>query len=56
MSAQPKSAGTVLVNLSSAFRADHLPYGGMRDSGLGREGLHSAMEEMTEPRTVVFRP
>lgn len=49
-------AGTVLVNQSSAFRADHLPYGGLRESGLGREGLRYAIEEMTEPRAFIFRP
>jgi acyl-CoA reductase-like NAD-dependent aldehyde dehydrogenase len=46
--------GGVIVNDSSAFRADQMPYGGSKDSGFGREGLRWAMEEMTEPRIVVL--
>ena len=45
--------GGVVVNDSSAFRADQMPYGGAKDSGFGREGLKWAMEEMTEPRIMV---
>jgi acyl-CoA reductase-like NAD-dependent aldehyde dehydrogenase len=40
--------GSVIVNQSSSYRADHMPYGGIKESGLGREGLRYAMEEMTE--------
>ena len=36
------------------FRIDHMPYGGVKDSGLGREGIRSAIEEMTEPRMLVM--
>jgi acyl-CoA reductase-like NAD-dependent aldehyde dehydrogenase len=46
--------GGVVVNDVSAFRADQMPYGGAKDSGFGREGLRSAMEEMTEPRILVL--
>jgi glyceraldehyde-3-phosphate dehydrogenase (NADP+) len=46
--------GGVIVNDVSAFRADQMPYGGSKDSGFGREGLRSAMEEMTEPRILVL--
>jgi acyl-CoA reductase-like NAD-dependent aldehyde dehydrogenase len=46
--------GGVIANDVSAFRADQMPYGGTKDSGSGREGLHYAMEEMTEPRILVL--
>ena len=37
-----------------SFRVDSMPYGGVRDSGLGREGVRFAIEEMTEPKIVVI--
>ncbi|HJR46196.1 MAG TPA: aldehyde dehydrogenase family protein [Actinomycetota bacterium] len=46
--------GGVIANDISAFRADQMPYGGSKDSGIGREGLRYAMEEMTEPRILVL--
>jgi acyl-CoA reductase-like NAD-dependent aldehyde dehydrogenase len=46
--------GGVIANEMSAFRIDHMPYGGVKDSGLGREGLRYAIEEMTEPRLLVL--
>jgi aldehyde dehydrogenase (NAD+) len=46
--------GGVIVNDTSAFRADQMPYGGSKESGYGREGLRYAMEEMTEPRIMVL--
>lgn len=48
--------GAVIVNDSSAYRADHMPYGGVKSSGLGREGARFAMEEMTEVRVGIVRP
>lgn len=47
-------AGGVIINDTSAYRADIMPYGGVRLSGIGREGPRFAVEEMTEIRTVVF--
>jgi len=38
----------------SAWRIDHMPYGGVKDSGLGREGPRYAIEEMTEQKIVVI--
>jgi len=46
--------GAVLVNEIPTFRADHMPYGGVKDSGIGREGVRAAIEEMTEPRLLVM--
>jgi len=47
--------GGVLVNEVPSWRVDHMPYGGVKDSGLGREGLRYAIEDMTEIRSLVFR-
>jgi len=49
-------AGGVMVNRSSNFRLDHLPYGGVGESGMGREGPMAAIEEMTELKVVVIAP
>ncbi|HSA62591.1 MAG TPA: aldehyde dehydrogenase family protein [Nitrospiraceae bacterium] len=46
--------GAVLANEIPTFRADHMPYGGVKDSGLGREGIRAAMDDMTEPRLLVL--
>jgi acyl-CoA reductase-like NAD-dependent aldehyde dehydrogenase len=46
--------GGVMVNDTSNFRVDHMPYGGMKGSGLGREGVRFAIEEMTEIKMVVL--
>ncbi len=45
--------GGVIVNDVPTFRVDHMPYGGVKDSGLGREGIKYAMVEMMEPRILV---
>ncbi len=46
--------GGVIVNDVPTYRIDHMPYGGVKDSGLGREGLRYAMEDMTELRIMVL--
>ncbi len=46
--------GGVIINNVSNFRADHMPYGGVKDSGLGREGVRYAIEDMTELKTLVI--
>ncbi len=48
------NVGGVIVNDSSAFRMDHMPYGGVKGSGFGREGIRYAIEEMTELRLLAF--
>ncbi len=47
--------GGVLINQVPTFRVENMPYGGVKDSGFGREGLRYTMEEMTEPRSLIFR-
>jgi glyceraldehyde-3-phosphate dehydrogenase (NADP+) len=46
--------GGVIVNDIPTYRIDHMPYGGVKDSGLGREGLRWAIEDMTELRIMVL--
>ncbi len=46
--------GGLMAGEVPTFRIDHMPYGGVKDSGLGREGLRYAMEEMTEPKLLVM--
>jgi acyl-CoA reductase-like NAD-dependent aldehyde dehydrogenase len=46
--------GGVIVNDVPTYRVDHMPYGGIKDSGQGREGLRWAMEDMTEIRIMVL--
>ena len=46
--------GGVIVNDVPTYRIDHMPYGGVKDSGLGREGLRWAIEDMTEVRIMVI--
>jgi glyceraldehyde-3-phosphate dehydrogenase (NADP+) len=46
--------GTVMINESTDFRVDMMPFGGFKESGLGREGLRHAIENMSEVKTVVY--
>jgi glyceraldehyde-3-phosphate dehydrogenase (NADP+) len=46
--------GGVMINEVPTYRIDHMPYGGVKDSGLGREGLRWAIEDMTEIRIMVL--
>lgn len=46
--------GGVIINDVPTYRVDHMPYGGVKDSGFGREGIRYAIEEMTELRLLVL--
>jgi acyl-CoA reductase-like NAD-dependent aldehyde dehydrogenase len=46
--------GALIAGDIPSFRVDQMPYGGVKDSGLGREGLRYAIEEMTEPKLLVM--
>lgn len=48
--------GSIQINSSPLWRADLMPYGGLKGSGIGKEGPRAAVEEMTELKTVVFHP
>lgn len=47
--------GGIMINDSSDYRIDAMPFGGMKNSGLGREGIKFAIHEMTEPKVVCFK-
>ena len=47
--------GGVIIGDVPSWRADNMPYGGVKQSGLGREGIRFAMEDMTEVRNLVIR-
>ena len=46
--------GGVVINDMPSFRVDSMPYGGVKDSGFGREGIRYSMEEMTELKLLVL--
>jgi acyl-CoA reductase-like NAD-dependent aldehyde dehydrogenase len=48
--------GAVLINDTPMLRVDNYPYGGMKDSGIGREGVRFAVEEFTEPKVLILAP
>jgi acyl-CoA reductase-like NAD-dependent aldehyde dehydrogenase len=48
--------GAVLINDTPMLRVDNYPYGGMKDSGLGREGVRFAVEEFSEPKVFILGP
>jgi len=50
------NVGGVMINDTSIFRVDHMPYGGNKMSGLGREGVRFACEEMTNIKMVMIKP
>ena len=52
--AKEVQTGNVMVNWTPMWRADLMPYGGLKGSGTGKEGPRYAVEEMTEMKTVVF--
>jgi len=52
--AKQLQVGGVMVNDIPTFRVDNMPYGGVKESGVGREGIKYAVEEMTEMKLVVF--
>jgi glyceraldehyde-3-phosphate dehydrogenase (NADP+) len=47
-------AGSVLINDSTDYRLDSMPFGGVKGSGLGREGIKYSLQEMTEPKVVCW--
>lgn len=52
--AREVDCGSIQINSSPLWRADLMPYGGLKGSGIGKEGPRAAVEEMTELKTVVF--
>ena len=53
--AEKLRVGGVMINDIPTFRVDHMPYGGVKESGFGREGVKYAIEEMTELKLVVWK-
>ncbi|OTG88271.1 aldehyde dehydrogenase [Acinetobacter sp. ANC 4558] len=49
------AVGGVIINDIPTFRVDNMPYGGVKDSGLGKEGIHSAIRDMQEERVLVIK-
>lgn len=53
--AEVLEVGGVMINDIPTFRVDHMPYGGVKESGVGREGIKYAIEELTEMKLVSFK-
>jgi acyl-CoA reductase-like NAD-dependent aldehyde dehydrogenase len=53
MLAKSLQVGGLMVNEGPDFRAEHVPFGGVKSSGLGREGVRIAIREMSEPRVLI---
>lgn len=49
------NVGTVIINDTTRLRWDYLPFGGPKESGIGRESIHDTMVEMTEPKVIAYR-
>jgi acyl-CoA reductase-like NAD-dependent aldehyde dehydrogenase len=54
LAADNLEVGAVMINDIPTFRVDHMPYGGVKESGTGREGVKYAIEEMTELKLIVW--
>ena len=54
--AREVDSGNLMINSGPQWRADLMPYGGLKESGMGKEGPRYAVEEMTELKMVVFHP
>ena len=54
--AREAESGNIHINSGPGFRADLMPYGGLKDSGMGKEGPRYAVEEMTEMKMIVYHP
>ncbi|MBI5679959.1 MAG: aldehyde dehydrogenase family protein [Methanobacterium sp.] len=54
--AQEIDAGSVLINKPSTYRADNMPFGGCKMSGMGKEGIKYAVEDMTKIKLVILNP
>ena len=52
--AREVDSGNIHINWGPAWRTDGMPYGGLKESGIGKEGPRYAIEEMTESKTVVI--
>ena len=55
LSSDSLDVGGVMINQAPTWRSDTMPYGGVKQSGFGREGIRYAMQDMTEPRTLVIK-
>jgi acyl-CoA reductase-like NAD-dependent aldehyde dehydrogenase len=54
--ARELETGNIHINAGPSWRSDLMPYGGLKDSGFGKEGPRYAVEEMTELKMVCFHP